>query len=298
MPMPKLRSRQRAAFTLIELLVVIAIIAVLLGLLLPAIQKVREAAYRAVCFNNLKQIGLAFHNYHDSHNRFPAGCSDRHNYIPHLLPFIEQGSLARQYDIGQSWNSSSVNSFGTNNQAASQNDIALLVCPSVPNSRKGQFANDYPISDFIDKSFPAGRVLVPAGSPPARYRGFWYPPFGAEIADAPQITDITDGLSNTFLVFEDAGRPQFWESGRSEGNYPAGNEKWTDPANKITIQVICNGNQTINCNNGNEIYSFHLGGACVLFADGAVRFLRQDISPPTFVALFTRAADDTPGTDW
>jgi len=166
----------------------------------------------------------------------------------------------------------------------------------VPNGRKGQYANDYPISDFIRDN--ALSVLLPPGSPPERSRGFWYPPGGNEIPDAPRVTDITDGLSQTFLVVDDAGRPLFWESGKGQGNYPAGNEKWTDPQNKITVQVICNGNQTVNCNNGNEIYSFHPGGAGVLFGDGAVRFLRQDISSATFVALFTRAANDVPGSDW
>src|SRR5262249_38263555 len=161
------------------------------------------------------------------------------------------------------------------------NDIGLLICPSAPNSRKGQFANDYPISDFISDN--AGAVLVPAGSPQERYRGFWYPPFGPAIPDAPRVTDIPDGLSQPFRAFAAAGRPLYWESGKGQGSYPAGNEKWTDPQNKITVQVICNDTQTINCNNGNEIYSFHPGGATFLFGDGAVRFLRQDISPATFV---------------
>src|SRR2546421_7829217 len=96
-----LHSPSRQAFTLVELLVVIAIVAVLIGLLLPAVQRVREAAARAKCQNNMKQIGLAFHSYHSDRGRFPPGLSGRHSYATHLLAYLEEAATAAKYDFGR-----------------------------------------------------------------------------------------------------------------------------------------------------------------------------------------------------
>src|SRR5207249_11365784 len=107
--MNKAPVRRRPAFTLIELLVVIAIIAVLIGLLLPAVQKVREAAQRTQCLNNLHQLGIGFHGYLTEHGRFSPGWTSKHNYAIYILPYIEQGNVFKGYDLNQAWNSTTIN---------------------------------------------------------------------------------------------------------------------------------------------------------------------------------------------
>ncbi|MFO0808029.1 MAG: DUF1559 domain-containing protein [Gemmataceae bacterium] len=309
--------RRRPAFTLIELLVVIAIIAVLIGLFLPAVQKVREAAARVGCVNNLKQHGLAFHAYLDANGSFPPGWSPMHSHVPYLLPYLEQGALAGRYDFSRTWASAAVNASGMSNQAVCNTDLKVLVCPSVPEDRPKQYVTDYPVAYTIGR--PAANTLVP--NPPGGHKGpmlwaffnlptalvpgspydyaYYYnrPYAAAAKVLPPKVADIEDGLSNTFMLVEDAGRPKYYAQLPESDIVSAGDGQWGDPTNAIVVEALCRGTAVINCHNVDEIYSFHTGGANFLMGDGSVRFVMQDISPQSFIALFTRMGGDVVGAD-
>jgi prepilin-type N-terminal cleavage/methylation domain-containing protein/prepilin-type processing-associated H-X9-DG protein len=201
----------RRAFTLIELLVVIAIIAILIGLLLPAIQRVREAANRAECQNNLKQIGIALHNYHNDNSAFPCGSKDPNIYGPsplvYILPYIEQDLLYQQDNFTQASGASDGSGGPDASDLVARHRIKTYACPSDP----------YPHleSEFGWTNYHSNYGTIVYGSP-----SMWDGVFGPGIAvglgggaGTPQplhpvsLTDITDGSSNTGLFAEVAHPP-------------------------------------------------------------------------------------------
>jgi prepilin-type N-terminal cleavage/methylation domain-containing protein/prepilin-type processing-associated H-X9-DG protein len=299
-------TQHRRGFTLIELLVVIAIIAVLIGLLLPAVQKVRDAASRIRCQNNLKQLGLATHNYMTANGRFPPGWTGgtvnrqpvpAHSIYAFLLPYIEQDNVARLYDMRQNWNHPV-------NRAAVSNDLVIAVCPNAPRDRRGLFIADYTVSWAIGASAYSS-LNIPAGTPGSDPRVVGMFPAANE-----QITPdtVADGLSNTFLMFEDVGRPDVWEQGRlvRTSTSAFNNSQWADDGHPILIEVTGHAacrrgpKRFFNCTTNNEIYSFHMGNSAAnfLFADGSVHLIRDGIAPDTFRALFTRAGGEVVPGDW
>lgn len=276
---------KRNAFTLIELLVVIAIIAILIGLLLPAVQKVREAAARTSCLNNMKQLALALHNYEGVYHFFPASqqlTPPVRSWYPLILPFIEQNNVP--YNLSLNW-------FDPSNLTAIQMRIAIMVCPSVPIDPRFDVAGSA-ISDYAAPSEVDLKLYITMGmSQPGDLTG------AINRRGPTRLAMILDGTSNTFLLIEDAGRPDLWNAGRLVGPLGATNGAWSDPQQDIRVAGWLydgtggegSGPCVMNCTNDNEIYSFHSGGANCAFADGSVRFISQS-TPNWVIAAFTTKA--------
>ncbi len=340
------KDRGQGGFTLIELLVVIAIIAVLISLLLPAVQSAREAARRASCINNMKQIGLAMHNFESARQTLPPTwaistpllrppfspvdlttlpqfhpsyqppcppqvgevCNneiDVQSWPALILPFAEQTAMYNGYNLAQPF-SAPVNTTMVGTQ------LSFMNCPSAPAYRTAVYsdalsqafygagwqvtlaAGDYAVDDGVDDGW---MTLNNVPHEPGKVV------FGLLHGNiARRIAEVTDGTSNTIMVSEDAGRPDFYLGGKQ---FSAGSSiPWyrggapVDPADQGSgagwadygSEFYTDGdgsNQHTNFSSNNEVYSFHPGGANHVFADGSVRFLKQTIAPSVFVGLLS-----------
>jgi prepilin-type N-terminal cleavage/methylation domain-containing protein/prepilin-type processing-associated H-X9-DG protein len=277
------RRLSRRAFTLIELLVVIAIIAILIGLLVPAVQKVREAASRAKCQNNLKQLGTGLHNFYGVYKGFPAArvtTPTTHSWVPYLLPYLEQEPLFNQYNFTLKWDNAA-------NSAVIGTALPVLLCPSAPDSAQGtggRALTDYsPTTRFNSPN--AFVTPLPAVDP--TYNGV----LGLNVRR--RFAEIIDGSSNTLLLAESANRNALYQMGALVNNSGT-TGSWGNPGNELVCDGFNAATSTapgacgVNCTNANQIYSFHTGTANVLFADGSVRSLRASTPAAIVIALLTR----------
>lgn len=296
---------RRTAFTLVELLVVIAVIGLLVALLLPAVQAAREAAGRSQCASNLRQLGLAAHNFESTHRFIPPSNLSRttlnnphtlrvlgvppgtgHTWFIFLAPYVEQVNLAgeynRQYD-----------SRSTTNRDARLTFLPILQCPSsVETSQTDKFSSTnfgqveggisdytvvYRVDPAVSQSFTSWGMLQPR--------------------TVSTFAAVTDGLSNTLLFGEDTSRQAAYITGRRKGNgHPV--SMWSDGSSCMVLTghtidgTSKPGPCPVNCSNRAGLYAFHPGGVNAVFGDGSLRFLEENIDLHVLVALVTKAGGE------
>ncbi|MEQ8634044.1 DUF1559 domain-containing protein [Gimesia maris] len=315
-------NKSKRGFTLIELLVVIAIIAILIALLLPAVQQAREAARRSTCKNNMKQIGLALHNYHETYSAFPVGAlhGNRPNWRYGLLPSMDQAPLFNQLNVSGHW-ASGCNSASSYGQQASNTNLIIVgmkipvfQCPSSPldpNNPSGSMCN-YDRLQCHDYVGISGATPDPAGRSNVCSTAADYGVYCNNGLLVPgknyRFRDVTDGTSNTIIVAEQSGSVSGndWRT-----NYHGGWRGWSSSGDVVTrtgahhVAGVTTVAFSINAKSGqaggstvprsNSAYSgntilnsYHTGGIHVLLADGGVRFVSENLDFLTLRQLCVR----------
>jgi prepilin-type N-terminal cleavage/methylation domain-containing protein/prepilin-type processing-associated H-X9-DG protein len=309
--------RKRKAFTLIELLVVIAIIAVLVGLLLPAVQKVREAAGRLKCQNNLKQLALGLHNYHSTYGRFPLGNSDpigndpgnegdRRNWaVTYVLPFIEQQAFHDDIEAYLAKGAPYIVYYPNNKTI-----LPVFMCPSDPanpktltggpgsTNQQGFHGNYAACAGSTSFNSPSG---ADGGT---KLNGIFY------VFSKTRLTDITDGTSNTVMLSELIISPDVTTHdtrGRLFNPAKQGSVLFStlyEPNTAVADRLEwCQTIPMAPCRpTSSEVNisarSYHSGGVNAAFADGSNRFVTKNINLQTWNALGTRAGGEVASGDF
>jgi len=300
---------------------VIAIIAILIALLVPAVQKVRDSAARTQCRNNLKQIGLALHGFHDIYKAFPASGwttsgpgNPAGKYVgwrPLTLPYLEQENLQKLYNFSLNW-------WEGTNAAVAGVPVRTYQCPSIPQRTDVLSAVAKPPRPAMTFSVPIAPTDYEAimGVQPASINSALYNStnrFSVMYRNSQtKFVQISDGTSNTILVVECAARPLVYRQGTANPNLA--NDQgigWADSEGPFSLDgasadgsiegcTPANGCiYAMNKKNDNEPFSFHSGGGHFLFADGHVQFISQSIPLNTFAALCTMSAGEVANlADW
>jgi prepilin-type N-terminal cleavage/methylation domain-containing protein/prepilin-type processing-associated H-X9-DG protein len=318
------KRRPRMGFTLIELLVVIAIIAILIALLVPAVQKVREAAARAQCQNNLKQMSLAVHGFHDTYKIMPpTRCASEgfprlnvpkgayQAFAIWLMPFIEQNNVWKIYDT-------KLHFAHANNNAAVRSYIPIFTCPSSPEDGRrtvtvphgsftvtGATVSDYSVMRNVDLG------LVSFSNPPPvdpYTAATQWGPFSYSTGSTYRVqsfASILDGTSNTIAYCEDAARLRDFVYVKGGVKKPSSTKlegsAWCDERSEFGFQGVTPPNDNrpgltpVNGSNNGEPYGFHSGGINVSLCDGSVRFISESISIRTFARLVTAMGGEVVG---
>jgi prepilin-type processing-associated H-X9-DG protein/prepilin-type N-terminal cleavage/methylation domain-containing protein len=309
-------SRPRSAFTLIELIVVTFIVGVLVGLLLPAVQKVREAANRMSCQNNLRQIGLALHNYHDAFGAFPAGYAASGIYVDgatdtvpgwgwsaFILPYLEQSNVYQQLNLTQP----------IANSPAIQTVLKVYLCPSDTPPTSPFMVGDA-FGDPLALAAPSSYAACAGGDETAVTDFIGLGVFYRN--SRTRLGDIRDGASETILVGDRAwsNANGIWAGAINNGivvRGPLNRCPGTSTAPAPTLVVVHANliNTTTDTDGGlDDFSSNHQGGANLLFADGSVHFIREvpshlpdgGYTPDGLIlqALGTRANGEIVPGDW
>jgi prepilin-type N-terminal cleavage/methylation domain-containing protein/prepilin-type processing-associated H-X9-DG protein len=294
--------RRSASFTLIELLVVIAIIAILIGLLLPAVQKVREAAARMKCQNNLKQIGIGLHNYHSTYGKFPPlvrysstaqtgnGHEEKAGVFYYILPYIEQDNIYK-LSPWRNVRDPAIDDPATAANAFGSKTITLYLCPSDPNQQPvAQWTNGWVVGNYVANHDAFhnpndGGVMSAWDSGPQSYQ-------------ASMPGSYPDGTSNTLGITEHYahcnGLGKLWAHEQVNLEWGTAFNTWVARGAASKFQVL----PTVAQCNYYIPQQIHTGGINALMMDGSVRTVGSGVSPNTWAAVLTPNGGEVLGNDW
>lgn len=308
----KNHKTKRHGFTIIELLVVIAVISVLIALLLPAVQQAREAARRAACKNNMRQIGLAFHNYESTHRVFPPGYIHKPGpagspaaianhaglaWGAMLLPYVEQASLYKEFD-------SNIPIWDASNRLPRERHLPIYLCPSDTYSADAYVIRDdsvTPFEQYAASSYAANwgpsTATVNLDDTPLLSQGLYYR------NSSTSVRDVTDGLSNTLAVGERTNGP-IPSSSPTAGGHSVFENAWSAAVREITEYSDDHGHMVLfetqfrpNQVDGDDkgLSAPHEGICHFLLGDGSVRAISENIDAETYNSLGTRAGGEIIG---